>query len=71
MILRNLTAERNPYLLATLVTISYILGISIVNYLRHKQFDIREVLIGAVVFWVIFFLVQRWLLRKLKGKKRR
>lgn len=61
--------NRNPYLYTSLATFGYIAAISIVKYVRGQQFFITEILLGAVIFWIIFFLVNRWLSKRIEKKR--
>ena len=68
MLGNNLTAKRNPYLVTTIVAVSSTAAVSIVNYALGKQFDLTAALTFAVVFWIVYFLIQRWLTKRLEKK---
>ncbi len=67
--IKNLTAEKNPYLYTTLVTVSVTIAISVFKFLIGWEFDPLEALLYGVIFWVIFFLTTKFILRKTKKKK--
>ena len=70
MLGNNLTAKQNPYLVTTLVTVSSTAALSIAKYALGKQFDLTETLTFAVIFWIIYFLIQRWLTKRLEKKNK-
>ena len=70
MLEKNLTAKQNPYLVTTLVAVSSTAALSIVKYALGKPFDLTETLTFAVVFWIVFFLIQHWLTKRLEKKNK-
>ena len=70
MLGNNLTAKQNPYLVTTLVTVSSTAALSIVRYALGRAFDLTEALTFAVVFWIVFFLIQRWLIKRREKKNK-
>jgi len=69
MLKSNSAFNKNPYLYTTLATLGYIIAISIVKYLVGQKVILTDVLLGAVIFWVIFFFVHRWRLKRIEKKK--
>jgi uncharacterized membrane protein (GlpM family) len=52
----------NIYLLTTVTTLSYVIVIGILDYMRGK-FDLSQTVIGAIVFWVVYFITVRLVIR--------
>ncbi|MBI5149075.1 hypothetical protein HZA33_05335 [Candidatus Pacearchaeota archaeon] len=50
--------KRNPFYVATLTGILYFAAYCFARYLFSQDFDTQRGLIGAVVFWVIYFFLQ-------------
>lgn len=69
MIRKYLTTKRNPYLFSTIITISAVLGWVIAKYVLGSRFDFVELLVFAVIFWIIYFLIQYWTTKRLETKK--
>jgi hypothetical protein len=55
---------KNPIVLTTLTTVVATIAVAIVWYMLGKQQDLTGIAVFAVVYWVIFFAVQKWLRRK-------
>ena len=70
MLGNNLTTKQNPYLVTTLVVVFSTAALSIVKYALGKQFDLTETLTFAVVFWIVYFLIQHWLTKRLEKKSK-
>ena len=52
----------NVYLLTTITTIAYLVAIGILDYVRGN-FDLEQIVVGAIVFWVVYFITVRLLVR--------
>lgn len=52
----------NVYLLTTITTIAYLVAIGILDYVRGN-FDLEQIVVGAIVFWVVYFITVKLLLR--------
>ena len=70
MLGKNLTAKQNPYLYTTIVAVSVTVAVSIAKYALGKQFNLTEAVVFAVVFWIVFFLIQRWLIKRREKKNK-
>ena len=52
----------NVYLLTTVTTIAYFIVIGILNYMGGK-FNLEQAVVGAIVFWVVYFITVRLVIR--------
>ena len=69
MLRGNLGQKRNPLLIAIITAVAFFIGLSLVKYLRQGQFDLIESLIGALVFFVVYFFVGSYLSKRIERKK--
>ncbi len=64
--------KENPYLTTTIATIVAMVTISLVIYLQTQSLEFTDIIIFAVVFWIVFLLshslTQRYLSKRLKRK---
>ena len=67
----NPKQKRSPLLLAIITTVSFFIGLSLVKYLRRGQFNLIESLIGALVFFVIFYFLGNYLNKRAERKKQK
>ena len=57
--------KTNPYFTASSASISYFVIFIILKYFLHnKELDWKGALIGAVIFWIVIFIVHIFLNRK-------
>ncbi|UZE93001.1 MAG: hypothetical protein IB617_02470 [Candidatus Nealsonbacteria bacterium] len=70
MLRSNLKQKKNPLPIAIITTVSFFIAFSLVKYLRHGQFDLIESLIGALVFFVVYFFLQGYLNKRIEKKQR-
>ena len=52
----------NIYLLTTITTIAYLVAIIILDYIRGN-FDLAQIIVGAIVFWVVYFVTVKLFIR--------
>jgi hypothetical protein len=57
-------AETNPYLYTTIVTIFVAISWGVVRYFIGWGFDLVNVLVFGIVFWIGFFLWTSFLLKR-------
>ncbi len=57
--------KTNPYFTASSASLTYFVIFIILKYFLHnKELDWKGALIGALIFWVVIFLVHIFLNRK-------
>ena len=56
--------EKNAYLVTTIITIALTIAFSLVTYLRSRSLEFTEIIIYAIVFWIAFFLGQKYFSKK-------
>lgn len=61
--------KNHPCVITTLTTVGYITVVILVKLLRGMELDLAEILIGAVIFGVIFFT--GWTYFNKRAEKRR
>ena len=61
--------KKNPYLTTTITTIVATVVISVVRYLRIHSLEFTEIIMFAIIFWIVFFLSQRYFTKRLEKKK--
>ena len=59
----------NPYFTTTISTIFATIASSVVIYLRTHSLEFTDIIIFAIGFWIVFFLFQRYLSKRLEKKK--
>jgi hypothetical protein len=68
--MRKDTKKANPYLLATTVTVVFVIVMSLVRYLAGNELDPVDILLSAVIFW-IFYLLSFQIFTKIIRKRRK
>ncbi len=71
MLRNNLKQKRNPLLLAIITAVAFFIGLSLVKYIRRGQFDLMETLIAALVFFVVYYFLGRYLNKRIERKKQK
>lgn len=74
MFKNNLKQKRNPLLIAIITAVSFFIGLSLVKYFRHGQFnltDLAESLLGALVFFIVYFFLGNYLNKRIEKKKQK
>ena len=59
-------AKVNPYLIATVTAIGSAVAFSAVKYYQQQKVDLVDVAIFAIIFWICFFLAQKYFKKKQK-----
>jgi len=66
---------KNTLLLtATLTAVSFFIAFSLVKYIRRGQLDLTDLaesLLGALVFFVVYYFLGRYLNKKMERKKQK
>jgi hypothetical protein len=65
----DLKQKRNPLPIAIITAVSFFIGLSLVKYIWRGQFDLIESLIGALVFFVVYFFLQSYLSKRAEKTK--
>jgi len=68
MIDDNPKQKSNILLNAAFATISFSVAMLLLDYFRHRQFDLVGLLIGALIFFIIFYFLSRVFVR-IRAKK--
>ena len=69
MLRSNLKQKRNPLPIAIITAVSFFIGLSLVKYLRQGQFDLIQSLIGALVFFIVYYFLGSYLNKRIERKK--
>jgi hypothetical protein len=56
---------KSPGLNAALATVVYVIVVLAGALLTGREFDLVEILMGGVTFWVVYSLVQAFVVKKL------
>ena len=67
----NPKQKSNLLLTAILTAVSFFIAFSLVKYIRHGQVDLIETLIGALVFFVVYYFLGRYLNKSRERKKQK
>ncbi|MCK4355341.1 hypothetical protein KAW43_03305 [Candidatus Parcubacteria bacterium] len=74
MLRSNLKQKKNPLPIAIITAISFFIGLSLVKYFRQGQFDLTDFaqsLLGALVFFIVYFFLQSYLNKRIERKKQK
>jgi len=71
MLKSNLKQKRNSLLAAIITAVAFSIGLSLVKYIRRGQFDLIESLIGALVFFVVYYFLGSYLNKRTERKKQK
>lgn len=71
MFKNNLKQKKNPLLVAIITAVAFFIGLSLVKYFRGGQVDLIETLIGALVFFVVYYFLGRYLNKRIERKKQK
>ena len=64
-----MSTKPGSFLITTIVTVFYAAVLGIAKIILNNPIDWIELLIGAIVFWIAFFLVRDWFSKKTEKKK--
>lgn len=56
--------KMSPSFSASAAAILYFIIYTMLRYSIQKDFDLQSALMGAVVFWVVIFMIHRYLIRR-------
>ncbi len=59
--------KKSPFFTASVASVVYFITFIILKYLLDEKLDMVAALIGAVIFWIVIFLVHHFLYNKLAG----
>ena len=71
MLKNDLKQKRNPLLIAIIPAVAFFIGFSLVKYIRRGQFDLMETLIAALVFFVVYYFLGRYLNKRIERKRQK
>jgi uncharacterized membrane protein (GlpM family) len=56
--------KKSPFFTASAASVAYFITLIALRYLFEKILDWKGALGGAVIFWIVIFLVHQFLLRR-------
>lgn len=73
MLKSNLKQKRNPLpmQIAIITAVSYSVVYSLIKYFHQGQFNLAESLLGALIFFVVFFFLWSYLNKRIEKKQKR
>lgn len=66
--LRSNIKRLSPALVATTVAVVYVMAFTAVKYILSKSFDWATATTGAVLLWIIYYFLQKFLNRRIKRR---
>jgi len=64
----KLNDKNNQFVLTTITALCAAAGLAISKYLLGSQLDLTEILVFAVIFWAIFYIVQSLTAKRMAKK---
>ena len=56
--------KKSPFFTASAASVTYFITFIVLKYLFERIVDWKGALSGAVIFWIVIFLVHQFLLRR-------
>ena len=71
MLKDDLKQKRISLQVVIITTVSYFVVYSLIKYFHRGQFNLAESLLGALIFFVIFFFLWSYLNKRIERKKQK